>query len=122
MPKKLSASDLEKYESMLRQMLAVVSGDIENLETETRGASEGGKGTSLEDAGSEVAALELSLELLGRDENTSREILEALDRIQAGTFGVCETCDKGIKKTRLSAMPIARNCIECQREAEAQSW
>ena len=65
-----------------------------------------------------MSAVELSLDLLERDENTVREIMEALDRIPAGLFGVCSVCETQIKKTRLKYMPHARNCIECQRSAE----
>lgn len=47
-----------------------------------------------------------------------REAVEALDRIKDGTYGQCECCNKWIRKTRLKAMPHARNCIDCQRDKE----
>jgi RNA polymerase-binding transcription factor DksA len=65
--------------------------------------------------------MELSLELLERDENTVREIMDALERVKDGTYGKCEVCEKWIRKTRLSAVPHARNCIDCQRAAEADA-
>jgi RNA polymerase-binding transcription factor DksA len=114
--KKLSPEDLKKFDALLRQLLGVLTGDIQNLESEAFGGN-GGQ-VSAEDAGCEINAAELSLELLSRDENTVREIMEALDRIQNKTFGICTGCKKPIKKTRLRYMPHARNCIECQRMAE----
>lgn len=114
--KPFTAADFKKYEAALRHMLAVVTGDIDVLSEET--SHEAGRDVSSEDAGSEIAALELSLELLGKDEQTASEIMDALDRIKEKTYGICEGCETPIKKTRLDAMPHARNCIECQRALE----
>lgn len=116
--RKLTSKDLEQFDELLRKMLGVVSGDIETLESEAFADASDKPQVSQEDAGSEISSVELSLELLSRDEETAREILDALDRIKEGSFGVCETCEKQIKKSRLQAMPHARNCIDCQREAE----
>lgn len=120
MPRKaLTAADLKKYEAALRHMLGVVTGDIDVLAEET--SHEAGRDVSTEDAGSEIAALELSLELLGKDEQTAQELLDALDRVKAKAYGNCETCQQPIPKGRLDAMPHARNCISCQRELEKKS-
>ncbi len=116
--KKLSDAELEEFDLLLRQMLAVLNGDIRNLESET--FKDTRSNVSAEDVGSELSAVELSLELLERDENTVREIMEAMDRIKDKTFGVCGGCKKQIKKTRLKYMPHARNCIECQRKLEEE--
>lgn len=116
--RKLTAKDLAEFEDQLRQMLGVLTGDIRHLESET--LDDDSRGTSAEDVGSEISAVELSLELLERDENTVREIMQALDRIKGGAFGICEACEKPIKKTRLRYMPHARKCIECQRAAEQE--
>lgn len=116
--KKLSSNDLQQFESLLRQMLGVVTGDIQSLESEAFGDGTEKSNVSVEDSGSEISSVELSLELLERDENTVREIMDALDRLRRGTYGECEVCDKPIRKTRLQAMPHARNCIECQRALE----
>lgn len=42
-----------------------------------------------------------------------REIAAAEDRIDAGTYGVCETCGGPIGDGRLEARPVARTCIRC---------
>ena len=115
--KKLTEAEIKNYERHLRQMLAVLSGDIQSLEKDAlgedgpqvrRGPEDGGDGFSQE----------ISLELLQRDENTLREIMSALDRVEEGSFGRCEMCEKWIRKTRLNAVPFARNCIDCQRGQE----
>ncbi len=42
-----------------------------------------------------------------------RKIKAALSKMDAGTYGVCETCDKKISPKRLEALPYATNCIDC---------
>ena len=41
------------------------------------------------------------------------EVNEALGKLDAGTYGVCETCGNPIAPARLEAKPAARNCIGC---------
>ena len=41
------------------------------------------------------------------------EIKRALDRIERGGYGLCETCDAVIPPGRLEAIPSARSCITC---------
>lgn len=51
----------------------------------------------------------------------SRELARieiALERMRAGEYGLCEACSTKIPMARLSALPYATLCIECQREAE----
>src|ERR1700722_2801351 len=54
--------------------------------------------------------------------NNTRELLEqtehALDRIEAGTYGVCESCGKPIGKARLQAFPRATLCVACKQRQE----
>ncbi len=42
----------------------------------------------------------------------------ALHRINAGTYGVCESCGKPIGKGRLLAFPRATLCVECKQRQE----
>lgn len=50
-------------------------------------------------------------------ETRYNNVMHALDQIQAGTYGVCEICQKEIEADRLEANPAARTCIE-HREKE----
>ena len=43
---------------------------------------------------------------------------EALKRVESGSFGTCEGCEKTIKAARLNAIPHARLCIDCKRKEE----
>jgi DnaK suppressor protein len=41
------------------------------------------------------------------------EIDAALERFEAGSYGVCERCGQPIGDARLDALPAARTCIAC---------
>jgi DnaK suppressor protein len=43
-----------------------------------------------------------------------REIVDALHRIDTGSYGVCMECDEPISAKRLDALPWAKYCVVCQ--------
>lgn len=45
-------------------------------------------------------------------------IVAAIRRIDAGTYGFCQHCDRRIEPARLAALPTATSCIECATDAE----
>lgn len=48
------------------------------------------------------------------------QIEKALEKLEKGTYGICEECNAPIAMERLKALPFATQCIECKRQAEAQ--
>ncbi|MFB5191581.1 TraR/DksA C4-type zinc finger protein [Alicyclobacillus fastidiosus] len=55
-----------------------------------------------------------------RDEAQLEDIEQALAAMDEGTYGQCRKCGQAIPMERLSAMPTAMYCIECQHDEEAQ--
>ncbi|MCE5309655.1 MAG: TraR/DksA family transcriptional regulator [Acidobacteriales bacterium] len=47
-----------------------------------------------------------------------KAINEALARMKAGEYGICEECGEEIPEKRLRAVPWARRCVACQEEME----
>jgi DnaK suppressor protein len=41
-----------------------------------------------------------------------------VERIEDGTFGICEMCERKISEKRLMARPVTTLCIECKTEQE----
>ena len=67
-------------------------------------------------------AAEVALTAL--DEQGRREleaIQAALARLDAGTYGLCDTCGETISAARLTALPMARRCVACQERREHRS-
>lgn len=62
---------------------------------------------------------EIASRTLDQKAHRVREIRAALDRLEEGTFGICEDCEKPIGPKRLDAVPWATLCVSCQSEAEA---
>jgi DnaK suppressor protein len=68
---------------------------------------------------SESSDAELALE---QDEETiRRQTVEALKRLDEGTFGVCQECGGEIGLERLDAAPYTPYCVQCERHVEAVS-
>jgi RNA polymerase-binding transcription factor DksA len=61
---------------------------------------------------------ELTLSLLGSERNALDEIEAALERIEDGTYGRCETCGVKLPEPRLEAIPYAALCVQCASEQE----
>jgi DnaK suppressor protein len=57
----------------------------------------------------------ISLRLNSLDYVQLRLIEEALDRIQAGDYGICLSCEEPIPAKRLQALPWAKYCVTCQQ-------
>jgi DnaK suppressor protein len=63
---------------------------------------------------------EFFFELGNGDRRLLRDVVSALEKIDAGSFGNCERCGEAIGDKRLEALPFARHCIDCQRLAEQE--
>ena len=55
---------------------------------------------------------------LDRDYNQLRNVRAALRRIEEGSFGICQQSDEEIHSKRLTAVPWAPYCIQCQEAVD----
>ena len=76
--------------------------------------------THMADLGTDNFERELSLSLLGNEEDVLDQIETALERIEKGNYGQCEACGRKVVQARLEAMPYVALCVRCasQREQE----
>ena len=77
------------------------------------------QGGDVVDAALDTAQDEISSQLAEVESRELASIEKALDRIREGNYGLCEGCSEKIPLARLSALPYATLCIECQRAAES---
>lgn len=61
-----------------------------------------------------------TLRIRDRERKLIGKIKEALERIESGTYGICEECEEEISRGRLEARPVTTLCIECKRRQEAE--
>ena len=121
---RLTAREIEEFRQMLLLKRQELVGDVNHLEDEAiRTRQQGGGSTSsmpihMADIGSDTWEQELTLGLIENERGLLREIDEALQRIEEGTFGICVATGKPITKARLRAKPWAKYCIEYARKRE----
>ncbi len=59
------------------------------------------------------------LRIRGRERKLIEKIRSALERIDVGTFGICDACGSEISAKRLKARPVTTQCIDCKTKEEA---
>ncbi|HET7503498.1 MAG TPA: TraR/DksA C4-type zinc finger protein [Kofleriaceae bacterium] len=52
------------------------------------------------------------------DARTLDNVIAAIDRLDAGRYGLCAVCEQPIEPARLAVLPEAAECVECVRLAE----
>lgn len=60
------------------------------------------------------------LRIRDRERKLLSKVLDALERIENGTFGDCESCGDPIGSKRLEARPVTTLCINCKEEMEEE--
>lgn len=65
------------------------------------------------DQGTETYMRERDLAILKSEEEELAEIRRAQTRMEAGSYGYCERCDKPIQAARLDALPFTSVCLDC---------
>lgn len=70
------------------------------------------------DQGTETERRELTSQLLSTRREALSEIDLALNKINQGKYGFCESCGKAIGKRRLKFFPQARTCITCSEASQ----
>jgi DnaK suppressor protein len=58
------------------------------------------------------------LRIRDRERKLIAKIEQALERVEQGTFGICEDCGEDISEGRLKARPVTTLCIKCKQEQE----
>lgn len=112
----LSDDQKEYFEGLLRKRLE----DLVNDERSTEGFSD-----MQEESPDPVdqAAMEsdrdFSFRIRERESRLIAKISGALDRIDEGTYGICEKCGRKISTERLKVRPVTTLCIRCKKKQEA---
>jgi DnaK suppressor protein len=118
----LTKKDIKHFREVLLEKRTAMAVDANHLEDEAVKKGKDDAATldisNFADLGSDNYEQEFDLSMLEHQGQTLRQIDEALERIEGGTFGVCDSCGKQLRKGRLTAMPHARLCVGCQSEFE----
>jgi len=66
----------------------------------------------------EIAEYEANVAEEDLVERNLRDIIKALERIDAGDYGICKHCGKPIDPRRLKARPTAGSCVDCKTKLQ----
>ena len=127
----LKPAEIDEFRKLLISLKARIRGDVEQLSDEAleRGNNGGESPTHLAELGTASFEQDFSLHLMENDQEVLKEITAAIQRIDEGTYGLCEGClaegrpvsKAMIPKLRLKAIPYARDCVACKRKREEMS-
>jgi DnaK suppressor protein len=108
-----------KAKALLLEKRRMVAEQMGRTESELRIAVgsqllEGTLATHHADEASDIITAEIDASFVHDLEIELREIDDALDRLEGGTYGICLDCGRPIDPARLQALPAASHCIKCQ--------
>ncbi len=118
---KMSQEDLQFFKELLLKNRAKVQKNLDYLrstvlDTTTRDASGDHSSYSfhMADQGTDAMEREKAFMFAARDEKYLKQIDDALERIENGTYGICRETGKLISKERLKAVPTTTISVEAK--------
>lgn len=120
-----SKEELEHFKQLLQEEREASREEMKSLKDSVGGLTDNQDDKSSSqahhtgDLGTEEEEKETIYTLMQREQNKVKEIDDALDRIENGSYGICEKTGNPIKKERLEVIPYARRSIEAQEEEDS---
>jgi len=106
----------ELYERLKKEKAELLE-KLEQLRTLGQPSAERKEGSPFgkrEEGADEASELEKRLALEERLGESLNEVEHALQKYEAGTYGLCDSCGQPIEKARLEAIPQASLCLNCK--------
>lgn len=115
--KRIDKKTLEKFKKILLKEREKIIGEVKQFDESSKEIGQDG----IQDIGDEATTIYNKQLLLSLNENERirlQEVDEALDRIENGTYGICEECGGPISIKRLEVRPVAKYCVPCLTKLE----
>ena len=115
--------DLEKIKTRLFDMRTQLIREVQHIEEAIQEDVQApGEISHLPTHNADFAAEGIDVEIaLAKNEEGILEMVEAsLERLEQGTYGHCQNCDKEIPRARLDAIPYTPYCINCAQQLEQE--
>ena len=117
----MTKPEFTQHREILLALRARLQGDMTQMEDNALNEDHGNTTrmpTDQAELGSGNFDQELTLSLLGSENDALGQIDGALKRIEDGNYGRCETCGVKIPEPRLEAIPYAALCVQCALQQE----
>ncbi len=108
----------ELYERLKKEKAELLE-KLEQLRTLGQPSAERKEGSPFgkrEEEADEASELEKRLALEERLGESLNEVEHALQKYEAGTYGLCDSCGQAIEQARLEAIPQASLCLSCKAQ------
>ena len=113
----LDKRTIERFRRVLLKEREQIIGDVKQINESSQEMGKDG----IQDIADEAANIynkQILLTLNENDRMRLRDVDESLDRIENGTYGVCEECGEPIGLKRLEVKPVAKYCVPCKTKLE----
>ncbi len=116
----MKKAELKKYEELLLAKKKTLLDEMGVIGTTIKDAAGDLSSYSyhMADQGTDTMEREMAFMFASKSGRLVYHVDEALRRIQDGTYGKCQSCNKMISQARLEAVPHARLCIDCKNKEE----
>ena len=124
MAKKYTKSKLRVFKESIEKRMEEIATDMDDLHDGILDNSNDGGNLSQEsvfsvhmaDAGTDSFEQEKNYNLISRESDYYKNLEIALERIDDGTFGMCNICDDLIPEERMIEVPNATKCVKCKEK------
>jgi DnaK suppressor protein len=117
----MTKTDLTLCRERLLALRARLRGDITQMEDNALNKDHD-KATSMPNHMAELGSgnfdQDLTLSLLGTENDALDQIEAAIERVEDGSYGQCDECGGNIPTARLAAIPYAAQCVRCASQEE----
>lgn len=103
---------VEKFQGKLMEMKGVLEGRLAAIHKD-KSKSEGPLNPDFQEQAVDLQNNEVLDEIDNIDHKELMLVNKALAKIEAGSYGSCESCEEEISQKRLDALPYADKCINC---------
>ena len=111
-----TSKDLKLIRKMLQSKINELMAEAGKTVVDMAGQEE--KLPDLNDRASQESELNLEIRMRERERKLIVKMRDAIDRIDSGTYGICDECGEPIGAKRLMARPVTTYCIECKTREE----
>ena len=112
----MDQQDLEYFRNLLNDMLADATRKGDSTIKDMTGSTE--LFADPADRATAESDRAFTLRIRDRELHLIKKIQSALQRIDDGSYGICDECGEDISISRLKARPVTRLCIKCKEQQE----
>lgn len=115
----LNKTEVQRFKKRLEEIKQQITHSLQSCTAEVKKPDEAtGYSQHQADQGTDDFDRHISLEVTTNEFQLLRQVERALEKIQEGTFGICDISGEKIPKARLEAIPYATTTVKAQEKLE----